>query len=126
MREIKFRAWDKLNEIMCGVEVLDFVNKNVVLSSPAYGVIAFKDIELLEYTGLKDKNGKNPCEADLAMDNCGVIYRVIWVKDEAKFTLKLEHSHPTSDFEIELSAWNLLLFKIIGNIFQNPELSKET
>lgn len=46
---IKFKAFDLLNEIMCDVEILDFVNNQVWLSAPARGWISLDDVVLLQF-----------------------------------------------------------------------------
>ena len=119
MKRLKLKAWDKINKIMCDVEVLDFVNKNAVLSSPAYGVIAFKDIELLEYTDLEDKNGNEYYLGDIGRFDNG-----------DTFTLKMEDwrevyadwiGEPKCSDQVR-DLYRIERAKIIGNIFENPEL----
>jgi len=65
-RKIKFRAWDKLGKemIFFGFEHWDhkFRRKDVNV---------FKEVEVMQYTGLKDKNGKEIYHFDFVKDEDG-------------------------------------------------------
>jgi uncharacterized phage protein (TIGR01671 family) len=107
MREIKFRWWDKTKNAMCyGVE--------------QYIVGCLIDYEpLMQYTGLKDKNGREIYEGDIVSYQTGYSEPYI---TEVSWT------------DIDNEGWNMGGFivyppwvdhgevEVVGNIYENPEL----
>ena len=66
MREIKFRAWDKKEKEMvevCQINWHDPYGITISHNGSWHNDIA--DYELMQYTGLKDKNGKEIYEGDI-------------------------------------------------------------
>lgn len=114
-REIKFRAWDKKQKKTREICMLETNNK--VLENEFQAQYYFegeytysRDIELMQYTGLLDKNGKEIYEGDiLKMD--GGTPRVVFFGD-GMFQL---------EGWVRISTWK---DEIIGNIYENPELLK--
>jgi uncharacterized phage protein (TIGR01671 family) len=89
MREIKFRAWDtKEKEWVDGAHGMAFVDPDY--KTNAFWLDPTKEIILMQYTGLKDKNGKEIYEGDIVRceDEDGEvhIFTIGWeMGDEDKF-----------------------------------------
>jgi hypothetical protein len=73
-REIKFRAFDKRNKSMTAPYVLDYrasyrENEFIMVQTPDPQGIAWgntkEHIELMQFTGVRDKNGKEIYEGDI-------------------------------------------------------------
>lgn len=111
MRDIKFRAFQD----------------NQMLTQPMAGVYAakrffgflYEDIELMQFTGLKDKNGKEVYESDIVywphLDQWGVVY---YNEEEVHFYSKPFQTDP-DDTESYLDSTHM---EVKGNIHENPEL----
>ncbi len=127
MREIKFRAYiknnkrvsDETNKIV-EVKSLHLGSKRAIIGyskSPSnYGnySISFNDIELMQYTGLKDKNRKEIYEGDIVKQN-EILYEIIYSDADASFIqFSKEYNY--------ISRINNEDLEVIGNIHDNKEL----
>lgn len=129
-REIKFRAWDteenkwykpvyrayegKLFEILIGMN-------GCVVTRNMDGVgIGLPRFEIMQYTGLKDKNGKEVYEGDILKSDLDevMIDTVEWDADGVSFHLK---NVSTGFSQLRIEDWE---WEVIGNIYENPELLK--
>ena len=121
MREIKFRAYIKeLNEIR-EVEYINFLKKMISFPNKFckeyYLNADFDEIELMQYTGLKDKNNKEIYEGDIITLHNGK-YKVIFNTEEARFVLRDDEF----EMNIPFTNNNNERMEIVGNIYENPEL----
>jgi uncharacterized phage protein (TIGR01671 family) len=68
MREIKFRAWDKEDKKIRRVDSINWFDEDCYLDEEPSGLNFYRkieNIEIMQYTGLHDKNGKEIYEGDI-------------------------------------------------------------
>ena len=127
MKEFKMKAWLKKEKKMVNIIGID-VNYEYIrytedgnLFNENYKTAEFKDIELLQFTGAKDKVGQELYEADVILFNDGIddIYGLIsYDDDDGTYRVSYENiTEPLSDREGD--------FEIVGNIFENPDLHEQ-
>ena len=127
-REIKFRAWDNENKYMItskqGIFTALRNSMNITVQDNGYynnGDLLKPNKEkytLMQYTGLKDKNGVEVYEGDKVMfdhewtkpNEIGII---TWNKDTASFQIK---GHIPSS-----SMKHLYRMKVIGNVWDKND-----
>lgn len=118
----KFRVWFKQGSKMVNVATIDFLEKEV--KSHANVMYSFDEIELMQSTGLVDKNGKEIFEVDVLQTYDGELAKVVWNKElgcwEAEFLSEIVDLSEVADIKSNRSDC-----EIFGNIYENPELLKE-
>ena len=77
---------------------------------------------LIQYTGLKDKNGNEIYDGDIVIDKDGYKYKIEWSNDLAAFSFKGEHCNFGRFNKAGIETDET---EIIGNIYENPELENE-
>lgn len=132
MNNLKFRAWDKANKEMLKIDVIDFFLKGIrVLEHNGNSFfMKFSDVEIMQSTGLKDKNGKEIFIGDIV--NCGYLFTGSPFEEEDYYTedigaVKIVNCGAVvkvnGDFEYLVDILNNCEdFEIIGNIYENKEL----
>lgn len=139
MRQIKFRAWDKELRIMnYGPEAkITFDGRIVLHSGPE--TIDRTCYELMQFTGLHDKNGKEIYEGDILECRCDVIkiktneptgdisikkYKIEYQTEYSRFQTK---NIKSDKFENLPNSQCVItqFYSVIGNEFENQELLDE-
>ena len=108
MREIKFRAWDKKRKELQKPFLIEEIDNDMW----------WKDTELMQYTGLKDKTGKEIYEDDIVEkgDVIGIAEWVVNGYTTLHFALRNEGRTPIDEAHI------LKEIEVIGNIYENKDL----
>lgn len=122
MREIKFRAWDEEDERMyCDDKVIVTFRGFLEEVYVRHGNTLFEliDYKLMQYTGLKDRNGKEIYEGDILDYGYGK-FEVIWHKGAFKIR-KVSFENGNLHYLTNCYFDELM---IIGNIYENSELLK--
>lgn len=117
-REIKFKCWHKRYQMLLQVIDLSISLRlvNFEIADAEYQE-DFDVVEILQYTGLKDKNGKEIYESDIVSD-AHTIFKIIWYKGRFDF------ERISGAFQYPYFGDNCSRMEIIGNIFENPDLLK--
>lgn len=133
MREIKFRAWDKEDKIMLGADFSELYEEYItstgrVLEEQVDIGIGYSDVYLvdisdkrilLQYTGLKDKNGKEIFEGDIVNISDHPFGKNIEINGNYEISY---------NDAMELCAGSWILHRmlpwceVIGNKFEHPHL----
>ena len=127
----KFRAWDKLRKIMLPVGDLDTSYKLVYLEEDnGYRCeMDFDEIELMQFTGLKDKNGNEIFDGDIVkfpeFNGDTHVTPVVWDKSCACFGVSFSGKYPISFDYLEEFYTELKDIEVVGNIWEDGELLEE-
>ena len=121
-REIKFRAYHKERKEIFEIASIDFEEKKVTLSNGIIKLlnVDFKQFELSQYTGLKDKNGKEIYEGDIVILND--------TEEENRCVVKYKYgSYILIDGDLRENLSNVedSFLEVIGNIYENKNLLEE-
>ena len=108
MREIKFRAWDKMLKRWCRPQLTIRIDGNRD---------GMNEYVLMQYTGLKDKNGVEIYEGDIVNVHSYTVTGLGKVGFNKGSFVFNKFEYPTSQVLHSFSE-----IEVIGNIYENPEL----
>lgn len=130
----KFRVWDKQTETIQKIESISFKEKKLVVAQQSIAwfnadyIRNFDDIELMQSTGLKDKNGVEIFEGDVVFLSVRDGFDHL---DHEKAIVQASECHSglvckLIDFDLEYRIYYAPVFhteyEVIGNVYENPEL----
>ena len=121
MRELKFRAWDG-ERYLCDGEWHMTVDGKPITYDEEDGYVWDVKLTVEQYTGLKDKNGREIYEGDIVTLNGE--WEEIEHGDCSIVTFENGCFRVGNGYENEAGSY-LSDWRIIGNIHENPELLKE-
>lgn len=136
-RDIKFRVWHKQNKVMMWLkQIVWFPDREERILAYSFDqrepdfVGSLCHLEMMEYTGINDKNGKEIFEGDIVFD--GFVYKTV-VQYQGSWQLKRDYSglddgEPyEGTFYTPLWMWieKINTIEVVGNIHENPELLKK-
>ena len=121
MRELKFRAWDKENKTMVGG--FHCLSPRMSMFITQYA-INHKQYKLMQYTGLKDKNGVEIYEGDVVADNPRKTFIQCHGEYDSAEVVKMKDIDGSDDMGTDCIGYPYYWedFEVIGNIYENPEL----
>mgnify|MGYP002507770449 CR=1 FL=1 len=119
-RPIKFRVWDKR-------ENKGMHTQNMLYDAQLHHLwqdfVDYPGYELMQYTGLTDKNGKEIFEGDIIIDTQKQKYEIIFDENYARYDIKVCGENKlrgqTSYFT---QIYEKKHIEVIGNIFEHSEL----
>jgi len=127
VRDTKFRAWDKNTNSMCSSSIIAGENiKGYIYSHgcPEQELVEDSDLVIMQFTGLQDYKGIDIFEGDIIeikpynKDRFeSNLYVIKWDKNYCRFIMDSEVAWKGSICQKLLKE-----YKVIGNIYENPEL----
>ena len=133
----RYRAWDKKTETIQEIESISFKEKKLVIDQKSVAwfnsdyIRNFDEVEIMQSTGLKDKNGVEIFEGDIVLVNVSNVFDSLvnekTVVQESEFHYGLVCKSLISGMEYRVFKHKKMdyEYEVIGNIYENSELLEE-
>ncbi|MDQ8229659.1 YopX family protein [Enterococcus faecium] len=125
----RYRAWDKKTKTIQEIESISFKEKKLVIDQKSVAwfnsdyIRNFDEVELMQSTGLRDKNGVEMFEGDIVKTlevDSGVTFSTIKFEEGA---FCIDYKNLGTEFEFLYFADSHL--EVVGNIWENSGLLEE-
>ena len=119
-----YRVWHKIEKRFVDLRAIDFeketIDHDAYREAHYYDGAKFDEIVFQQFSGLKDKNGKEIYEGDRVRfgytGNVDFFGEVIWLEDRASFGVRTGNAFETFEDLMDYMKY----FEVVGNIFQLP------
>lgn len=122
----RYRAWDKIHKTMYkndDIVSIDIEKSQIYVKTPFFEQVncySFRDIDLMQSTGFTDKDGKDIFSGDIVTSRNDLFKGVVSLRqDLGTYVINLIGY---KNFERLCNVANST--KVIGNIYENPELAE--
>ena len=122
----RYRAWDKIHKTMYkndDIVFIDIEKSQIYVKTPFFEQVncySFRDLDLMQSTGFTDKDGKDIFSGDIVTSRSDLFKGVVSLRqDLGTYVINLIGY---KNFERLCNVANST--KVIGNIYENPELAE--
>ncbi|MCM3294245.1 YopX family protein [Paenibacillus sp. MER 180] len=123
MRPTKYRIWDKERKIW-----KEDYHYHLAPNGQLYydGMNITEHKEIVFWTGINDRNGKEIYEGDILVDEYGFIHVVQYFQPDCRYITVVIEAFKSGNWDDSHEHEDLVWVecKVIGNIYENPELLK--
>lgn len=122
----RYRAWDKIHKTMYEADDIVYINfeENQICVKTLFFERAsrydFDDVVLMQSTGFRDKNGKEIFEGDIVDSEDGILSGIVGFRPDLGMFVSTLIKYNNFERLCNVASSR----KIIGNIWEHPELAE--